>query len=55
VGEGNLDMKAIIEAGLAMGSKYLIIEQDDTYGKDPFESLAISADNLKRMGYQDLF
>lgn len=55
VGEGNLDMKAIIEAGLAMGTKYLIIEQDDTYGKDPFESLTISADNLKRMGYQDLF
>lgn len=55
VGEGSLDMKAIIEAGLAMGSKYLIIEQDETYDRDPFESLAVSAANLKKMGYTELF
>lgn len=55
VGEGNLDMKAIIEAGLKAGSKYLIVEQDDTYGRDPFESLKISAENLKKLGYADCF
>ncbi len=55
VGEGNLDMKAIIEAGLKAGSKYLIVEQDDTYGRDPYESLKISAENLKKMGYGDCF
>lgn len=55
VGEGSLDMKSIIDTGLAMGSKYLIIEQDETYDRDPFESLAISAANLKKMGYADLF
>lgn len=55
VGEGNLDMKAIIEAGLKAGSKYLIVEQDDTYGRDPYESLKISAENLKKMGYADCF
>ncbi len=55
VGEGNLDMKAIIEAGLKAGSKYLIVEQDDTYDRDPYESLKISAENLKKMGYGDCF
>ncbi len=55
VGEGNLDMKAIIEAGLKAGSKYLIVEQDDTYGRCPYESLRISAENLKKMGYADCF
>lgn len=55
VGEGNLDMKAIIEEGIKAGSKYLIVEQDDTYGRDPYESLRISAENLKKMGYADCF
>ncbi len=55
VGEGSLDMKSIIEVGLDMGAEYLIVEQDSTYGRDPFESLAISRDNLVKMGYKDLF
>ena len=29
--------------------------QDDTYGRDPFESLKISRDNLIKMGYADWF
>ena len=55
IGEGNLDMKAIIEAGLENGTEYFIIEQDKTYGRDPFESLKISGDNLREMGYADWF
>lgn len=55
VGEGNLDMKGIIETGLACGSEYFLVEQDDTYGRDPFDSLKISADNLKAMGYAGWF
>ena len=35
--------------------RYLLIEQDDTYGRDPYESLKISHDNLVRMGYADWF
>lgn len=53
VGEGNLDMKAIIETGVKAGAKYFLIEQDDQYGKDPFECLQISHDNLVNMGYAD--
>lgn len=55
IGEGNLNWPAIIEAGLAAGSKYLIVEQDDTYGRDEFESLRISAEYLKKIGYADCF
>ncbi|MFJ5622883.1 sugar phosphate isomerase/epimerase family protein [Peribacillus loiseleuriae] len=55
LGQGNLDMKAIIEAGLQYGSEYFIIEQDNTYGRDPFESLEISACHLRELGYADWF
>ena len=55
VGEGNLPVKECIEAGLAGGSEYFLIEQDDTYGRDPFESLKISRDNLIALGYKDWF
>ena len=55
VGEGNLPIRECIEAGLDGGSEYFLIEQDDTYGRDPFESLKISRDNLIAMGYGDWF
>lgn len=55
IGEGNLNMKGVIEAGLESGAKYFFIEQDDTYGRDPFDSLKISAENLRKMGYSDWF
>lgn len=55
VGEGTLDMPKIIETGIDCGAEYLIIEQDNTYGRDEFESLRISAENLRKMGFADLF
>ncbi|MEK3911787.1 sugar phosphate isomerase/epimerase [Paenibacillus sp. FSL H7-0331] len=55
VGEGNLDMKGIIEAGLESGSQYFLVEQDDVYGRDPFDCLKTSADNLRKLGYADWF
>ena len=55
VGEGSIDMPACIEAGLAGGSEYFLVEQDQTYGRDPFEALKISRDNLVKMGYGDWF
>ena len=50
IGEGNLNWPAIIEAAEAGGVEYYLIEQDQCYGRDPFESLAISYGNLKGMG-----
>lgn len=55
IGEGNLDMKAIIDASLEAGAKYLPVEQDSCYGKDPFDCLALSVKNIKEMGFADLF
>lgn len=55
VGEGSLDMKAIIDAGLESGSKYFLIEQDNQYGRDPFDCLKTSGDNLRKLGYSDWF
>lgn len=55
IGEGTLDIKGAIDAGLAGGSEYFLIEQDRTYDRDPFDSLAISRDNLIKLGYGDWF
>ena len=55
VGEGSLPIKECIEAGLAGGSEYFLVEQDETYGRDRFESLKISHDNLVKMGYGEWF
>ena len=55
VGEGSLPVKACMEAGLAGGAEYFLVEQDDCYGRDPFESLKISHDNLVKLGFGDWF
>lgn len=49
-GEGNLDMAAIVNAAKESGIKWYVVEQDEFYGRDPFESLAISYRNLSSMG-----
>lgn len=51
IGEGNLDMPAIINASLAGGVKYLPIEQDQCYGLDPFDCATTSVKNLRKMGF----
>ena len=55
VGEGTLDIPGCIEAGLAGGSEYFLVEQDLSYGRDPFDCLKTSRDNLVKMGYGDWF
>ena len=52
VGEGNLNWPAILKAAEDGGVEYLLVEQDSCYGRDPFESLAISYRNLSRWGYR---
>ena len=51
IGEGNLNWKAIMAAAEESGVQYALVEQDRTYDRDPFESLAISYRNLKAMGW----
>ena len=55
VGEGNLPMKEIIDTGLRCGSEYFLIEQDQQYGRDPYDCLITSRDNLAALGFKDWF
>ncbi|MEE2752407.1 MAG: sugar phosphate isomerase/epimerase [Candidatus Latescibacterota bacterium] len=55
VGEGNLPIREIIDTGLECGSEFFLVEQDDVYGRDPFDCVAISRDNLIKLGYEDWF
>lgn len=50
VGEGNLNWDAILTAAREGGVEWYLVEQDECYGRDPFESLAISYRNLRAMG-----
>jgi sugar phosphate isomerase/epimerase len=42
IGQGNLDFPSIIPAAEAAGVQWFIIEQDKTWGRDPFEAIADS-------------
>ncbi|NPV06998.1 MAG: sugar phosphate isomerase/epimerase [Anaerolineae bacterium] len=49
VGEGNLNWPAIMDACRYAGVRWYVVEQDRTR-RDPFESLAISYEYLKKLG-----
>lgn len=55
VGAGTLDIPGTIEAGLQSGCDYFFVEQDNTYGRNVYDSLQISRDNLFTMGYGNMF
>lgn len=55
VGEGNLDFPSIIAASEAAGAQYMLVEQDELYGRTVWEALQTSYDNLVAMGYSDRF
>lgn len=48
VGEGNLDFAAIMAACQQAGTQWALIEQDDCYGRDPFDEMGISLRNASR-------
>ena len=50
VGDGNIHFEPIIQAAEAAGTQYLLVEQDNCHGEDPFECLARSYRNLRAMG-----
>jgi sugar phosphate isomerase/epimerase len=55
VGEGNLEWAEIVPAALDAGAQYLLIEQDQQYGRDPYDCLQTSRANLVALGFSDLF
>lgn len=54
VGEGTLDWPEIIDQSVESGAQYLFIEQDQHYGRDPFDCLLTSYDNLIELGYRQM-
>jgi len=52
IGEGNLNWPAILDACRAGGVEYAFVEQDQCYDLDPFEALAVSYRNLRKMGLE---
>lgn len=52
VGEGNIDFTRVLATLRRLGTtEYMLVEQDDCYGEDPFACLKCSYDNVKEMGY----
>lgn len=50
IGQGSLNFPKIIEAAEKAGTKYALVEQDNCYGRDPFECLKQSYEYLKTLG-----
>ncbi|HEY1177418.1 MAG TPA: sugar phosphate isomerase/epimerase [Phytomonospora sp.] len=55
VGEGNLDWPSIITAADEIGAAYLLVEQDEFYGRTALDCVETSHSNLVAMGYGDRF
>ena len=51
IGYGNLNWDDIIAACDEAGSRIALVEQDDCYGRDPYESLRMSYEFLKTKGF----
>ncbi len=52
VGEGNLNWELILKTAEEIGVEFMLVEQDNCYGADPFECLAKSYQNVSAMGYK---
>ena len=50
IGEGNINFDAVFRSADKAGVKYMLVEQDDCYGEDPFECLKRSYKYLKAQG-----
>lgn len=54
VGEGNMAYPQIIKQLQKLGTtQYVLVEQDDCYGEDPFVCLERSYKNIRQMGFID--
>ena len=51
VGSGNMNWPKLLPASEAAGAEYFFIEQDELYGRDPFDCIADSRAYLKSIGY----
>ena len=52
VGEGNINFDRVFAAAQKAGTSFMLVEQDDCNGEDPFECLKRSYNNLKSFGFK---
>lgn len=52
VGEGNINFDRVFEKAASAGTKYMLVEQDDCNGEDPFDCLRRSYQFLKANGFE---
>ena len=51
VGAGNIDFASVIPQAMNSGAQYLLVEQDDLYGRDAYDCLADSMGHIRALGY----
>lgn len=51
VGQGNMNWPKLLPAAEAAGAEFFFIEQDETYGRDPYDCIADSRAYLATIGY----
>lgn len=51
LGEGNINFDRVFQAAEKAGTRYMMVEQDDCYGEDPFACLKRSYEYLKAAGF----
>ncbi|MCL3778278.1 MULTISPECIES: TIM barrel protein [unclassified Actinomyces] len=51
VGAGNMNWPALLPAAAEAGAEFYLIEQDLTYGRDPFDCIRDSREYLRSIGY----
>lgn len=51
IGEGNINFDRVFEKAESAGTKYMLVEQDDCNGENPFDCLKRSYDYLRSCGF----
>lgn len=52
IGEGNINFDRVFEKAESAGTEYMLVEQDDCNGENPFECLKRSYKYLKALGFE---
>ena len=50
IGQGSMNFEKIVASAESAGTKFALVEQDNCYGRDPFECLKQSYEYLKSLG-----
>lgn len=52
IGEGNINFDRVFEKAESAGTEYMLVEQDDCYGENPFDCLKRSYKYLHSLGFE---